>query len=126
MEEHSRQISVIFQQALRRWGVGRETPFAHWDKEQVSNCLCCSSFSTWLPPKFLTCLVLHASVLLCFLQGILTAQDAVSAVEAGASGVIVSNHGGRALDGSLSSIESLAPVVKVSLSIPSMNRMRKR
>lgn len=63
---------------------------------------------------------------MCFLQGILTAQDAVSAVEAGASGVIVSNHGGRALDGSLSSIESLAPVVKVSLSIPSMNRMRKR
>ncbi|CAN0202984.1 unnamed protein product, partial [Hapterophycus canaliculatus] len=46
-------------------------------------------------------------------KGILTAQDAVSAVRAGASGVIVSNHGGRALDGSLSSIESLGPVVKV-------------
>jgi len=47
------------------------------------------------------------------LQGVLSAQDAVLAVQAGASGVIVSNHGGRALDGSLSSIESLGPVVKV-------------
>ncbi|CAN0053827.1 unnamed protein product [Ectocarpus sp. 12 AP-2014] len=51
-------------------------------------------------------------------KGILTAKDAVSAVEAGASGVIVSNHGGRALDGSLSSIESLAPVVKAVRSVP--------
>lgn len=46
-------------------------------------------------------------------QGILSPQDAVAAVEAGADGVIVSNHGGRALDGALSSIESLGPVVKV-------------
>lgn len=46
-------------------------------------------------------------------QGVLSAQDAVLAVQAGASGVIVSNHGGRALDGSLSSIESLGSVVKV-------------
>ena len=52
----------------------------------------------WLPPHF---------------QGVLSAEDAVLAVQAGASGVIVSNHGGRALDGSLSSIESLGPVVKV-------------
>lgn len=51
--------------------------------------------------------------MLLLLQGVLSPQDAVLAVQAGASGVIVSNHGGRALDGSLSSIESLAPVVKV-------------
>ena len=48
------------------------------------------------------------------LQGILNPQDAVDAIEAGADGMIVSNHGGRALDGALSSIESLGAVVKVS------------
>lgn len=46
-------------------------------------------------------------------QGILSPHDAVDAVRAGADGLIVSNHGGRALDGVLSSIESLGPVVKV-------------
>ena len=38
----------------------------------------------------------------------------MDAIEAGADGMIVSNHGGRALDGALSSIESLGAVVKVS------------
>lgn len=47
------------------------------------------------------------------MQGILSPLDAMDAVRAGADGVIVSNHGGRALDGALSSIESLGPVVKV-------------
>jgi 4-hydroxymandelate oxidase len=32
-------------------------------------------------------------------KGVLTAEDAVAAVDAGAAGVIVSNHGGRQLDG---------------------------
>ncbi|CAN0349997.1 unnamed protein product [Ascophyllum nodosum] len=45
-------------------------------------------------------------------KGILNPQDAVDAIEAGADGMIVSNHGGRALDGALSSIESLGAVVK--------------
>eukprot|EP00752_Nemacystus_decipiens_P006892 g6190.t2 len=51
-------------------------------------------------------------------KGILSPQDAVLAVKAGASGVIVSNHGGRALDGSLSSIESLGSVVEAVRSLP--------
>lgn len=37
----------------------------------------------------------------------------MDAINAGADAIIVSNHGGRALDGALSSIESLGPVVKV-------------
>lgn len=37
----------------------------------------------------------------------------MDAINAGADAIIVSNHGGRALDGVLSSIESLGPVVKV-------------
>jgi len=47
------------------------------------------------------------------LKGILSPHDAMDAVNAGADAIIVSNHGGRALDGALSSIESLGPVVKV-------------
>ncbi len=44
-------------------------------------------------------------------KGILTAEDAALAVEHGCSGVIVSNHGGRQLDGSIPPIEALPEVV---------------
>jgi isopentenyl diphosphate isomerase/L-lactate dehydrogenase-like FMN-dependent dehydrogenase len=46
------------------------------------------------------------------LKGILTAEDARLAVERGADAVIVSNHGGRQLDGVLPTIEALPPVVE--------------
>lgn len=45
------------------------------------------------------------------LKGILTAEDAVLAVEAGVDGIVVSNHGGRQLDGVSPSIEALPEVV---------------
>jgi len=45
-------------------------------------------------------------------KGIMTAEDAVLAVRAGADGVMVSNHGGRQLDGCLSSIDALPEVVR--------------
>jgi isopentenyl diphosphate isomerase/L-lactate dehydrogenase-like FMN-dependent dehydrogenase len=44
-------------------------------------------------------------------KGILTAEDAALAVEHGAGGVIVSNHGGRQLDRALASAEALPEVV---------------
>ena len=44
------------------------------------------------------------------LKGILDAQDAVRAVEAGADAIVVSNHGGRQLDGALSSIRMLPEI----------------
>lgn len=40
-------------------------------------------------------------------KGILSPADAVRAVEAGCDGLVVSNHGGRQLDSSISSIEAL-------------------
>jgi len=46
------------------------------------------------------------------LKGILTAEDAVLAVKYGVDGIIVSNHGGRQLDGVLASIEALPEVVE--------------
>jgi isopentenyl diphosphate isomerase/L-lactate dehydrogenase-like FMN-dependent dehydrogenase len=45
------------------------------------------------------------------LKGILTAEDALLAVERGVAGIIVSNHGGRQLDGAVPSIEALPEVI---------------
>jgi L-lactate dehydrogenase (cytochrome) len=45
------------------------------------------------------------------LKGILDVEDAKLAVESGADAIIVSNHGGRQLDGAPSSIEALPPIV---------------
>ncbi len=45
------------------------------------------------------------------LKGILDEEDALNAVASGADALIVSNHGGRQLDGALSSIAKLAPIV---------------
>ncbi len=46
------------------------------------------------------------------LKGILDAQDAKMAVKTGADALIVSNHGGRQLDGAPSSIEALPAIVE--------------
>lgn len=45
------------------------------------------------------------------LKGILSPEDARLAVEHGADGVIVSNHGGRQLDGAIASLDALPGVV---------------
>ncbi len=44
-------------------------------------------------------------------KGILTSEDARLAVEHGAAGVVVSNHGGRQLDTVLASADALPPIV---------------
>ena len=44
-------------------------------------------------------------------KGIMTAGDAARAVDAGAAGIIVSNHGGRQLERSISTLDALADVV---------------
>jgi isopentenyl diphosphate isomerase/L-lactate dehydrogenase-like FMN-dependent dehydrogenase len=44
-------------------------------------------------------------------KGVMTAEDALLAVDAGADGVMVSNHGGRGLDGCLAAIDALPEVV---------------
>lgn len=40
-------------------------------------------------------------------KGILSVDDAIRAVEAGADGIVVSNHGGRQLDGAVSTVDVL-------------------
>ncbi len=46
------------------------------------------------------------------LKGILDPEDARRALAAGVDGLVVSNHGGRQVDGSVSAIESLPDIVK--------------
>lgn len=45
------------------------------------------------------------------LKGVMEVEDAVKAAELGADAIIVSNHGGRQLDGTVSSISALEPIV---------------
>lgn len=60
----------------------------------------------------------HASMPV-YLKGILHPQDAKLAVEYGVDGIIVSNHGGRQLDGSIASIDALPGIIKsVNQQIP--------
>jgi 4-hydroxymandelate oxidase len=68
-------------------------------------------FQAQLTWDFLPELAAYAKVPV-LVKGILTREDAVHAVEKGASGLIVSNHGGRFLDGAPSTIEMLPEVVE--------------
>ena len=46
------------------------------------------------------------------MKGVLTAEDARLACEHGAAGIVVSNHGGRQLDGVAATIDALPEVVE--------------
>jgi len=46
-------------------------------------------------------------------KGVMTAEDALLAVQAGVDAIVVSNHGGRQLDGVASTVEALVEVVDV-------------
>lgn len=46
------------------------------------------------------------------LKGILNPDDALKAIDFGMDGIVVSNHGGRQVDGSISSIEALPAISK--------------
>ena len=45
------------------------------------------------------------------IKGIIDARDAIEALNVGADAIIVSNHGGRQLDGALSSIRALPAIM---------------
>lgn len=45
------------------------------------------------------------------IKGVLSVEDAKRAGDLGADGVIVSNHGGRQLDGAIASLDALGPIV---------------
>jgi 4-hydroxymandelate oxidase len=47
------------------------------------------------------------------LKGVRTAEDAQMAVDCGVNGILVSTHGGRQMDATLSAVESLPEIVEV-------------
>ncbi|MGA8303392.1 MAG: alpha-hydroxy-acid oxidizing protein [Thermoplasmata archaeon] len=63
---------------------------------------------TWSDLRFLS----ERTRLPIVVKGILHPQDAVEAMEAGANGLIVSNHGGRQLDGSVPALRALPSVME--------------
>jgi 4-hydroxymandelate oxidase len=69
-----------------------------------------STFQAQLTWPFLEELKSYAKVPV-LVKGILTAEDAKLAVEHGAAGIVVSNHGGRYLEGAPSTIEVLPEIV---------------
>ena len=52
------------------------------------------------------------------LKGVLRDDDAAQAVRLGVDGLIVSNHGGRTLDGALPTAEALPQVVRAAGDVP--------
>jgi len=64
---------------------------------------------TWDDLKFLR----SCTKLPIVLKGILDPQDAKQALDSGVDGIIVSNHGGRQIDGSVAALDCLPEVVEV-------------
>ena len=54
------------------------------------------------------------------LKGVLSAEDAAQAVRFGADGLIVSNHGGRQLDGAVAPLQVLPAIVRACPGVPVM------
>jgi L-lactate dehydrogenase (cytochrome) len=54
------------------------------------------------------------------IKGILSKEDAVIACKVGVDGIIVSNHGGRQLDGSVAPLRVLAEIVDAAREVPVM------
>jgi len=93
------QRTTVLQRENRRRGVSLPRPYG-----------LSSRFQAQLNWSFLPELAGYAKAPV-LVKGILTADDALKAVNGGAAGVIVSNHGGRYLDGAPSTIEMLPGIV---------------
>lgn len=83
--------------------------FDSWDQNSE---LMFDTNVSWSDVQWLQTTVCRPSNMPLVIKGILTPQDAHLAIEAGADGIMVSNHGGRALDGALSTIDVLPAIVK--------------
>ncbi|PZQ49914.1 MAG: L-lactate dehydrogenase [Rhodovulum sulfidophilum] len=83
--------------------VGDLSSLASWTKEQFDPRLSWDDVA-WIKEKWGGKLIL---------KGILDPEDARLALESGADAIIVSNHGGRQLDGARSSISALPGVLEV-------------
>ena len=77
--------------SLSEWSAGQLDPTLSWDDVK------------WIKERWGGKLIL---------KGIMDPEDAEIAARSGADAIVVSNHGGRQLDGAPSSIAALAPIVR--------------
>lgn len=82
-------------------GVGDLSSLSSWTNEQFDPALNWSDIE-WIKQRWGGKLIL---------KGIQDPEDVDAAIGSGADALVVSNHGGRQLDGALSSIASLGPIV---------------
>lgn len=82
-------------------GVSSLSSLPAWTAEQFDPTLCWDDIE-WIKERWGGKLIL---------KGIMEPEDAQLAVDAGADAIVVSNHGGRQLDGAPSSISALVPIV---------------
>jgi lactate 2-monooxygenase len=75
---------------------------------QVWSSLFSNTTLTWRDIPFLR----KHTALPILLKGILHPDDANHAMDAGVDGIIVSNHGGRQVDGAIATLEALPPIVR--------------
>jgi L-lactate dehydrogenase (cytochrome) len=83
-------------------GVENLSTLADWSAEQLDPTL------SWDDVKWVKDLWQGPLVI----KGIMTAEDAVAATNAGADAIIVSNHGGRQLDGAPATIDVISDIAK--------------
>lgn len=81
--------------------VGDLRSLAHWTAKQFDPALSWEDVK-WVKKRFGGPIII---------KGVLDARDALAAIEHGADAIIVSNHGGRQLDGAPSSIQVLPEIV---------------
>jgi L-lactate dehydrogenase (cytochrome) len=84
--------------------VGRDSPmedFLAWTRENFDQSVTWKDIE-WVRQHWKGPLII---------KGVLDVSDARAAVEFGADGIVVSNHGGRQLDGTLSTAHALPPIV---------------
>ena len=81
-------------------GVDDLSSLSSWTAEQFDPTLCWKDVE-WIRKRWGGKLIL---------KGIMDVEDARLAAESGADALVVSNHGGRQLDGALSSVRALAPI----------------
>ena len=91
-ERHNIEVEDDIPQASRDWAAGVFSGTAHtWEQLELLK-------KEWDGP--------------IVLKGIQHVEDARMAVQAGMAGIVVSNHGGRQLDGAIGSLEVLPEIVE--------------
>jgi len=91
-----------------RHGTGVPDPKGPSEQRGFANPAVYAAPTSWRDVEWL-CSITKLPVMV---KGIMTAEDARLAVEAGVAGVVVSNHGGRQLDATLATIDALPEVAE--------------